>query len=116
MDIKSINTRINQLCQERKWSYYKLAKEAGFQQSTLKTITKETNMPSLYTIAKICAAFNITIQEFFNSELFGSKNETKQLYLYLWDKLQPEDQERVLIYMHGLLHRNIEKDFQNYGL
>lgn len=109
MDIRSINKRITQLCQEKGWSYYKLAKEAGFQQSTLKSITKEKNMPSLYTIAKICTALNITVSEFFNSELFDSKSETRQLFLCLWDKLQPEDREKVIIYMHGLLHIEVSK-------
>lgn len=112
MDIQSINARITQLCQEKGWSYYKLSKEAGFQQSTLKSITKEKNMPSLYTIVRICAAFNITISEFFDAEQFNSNLESKQSFISLWDKLQPEDQERVLIYMYGLLHRKIEKDFQ----
>lgn len=113
MDIKSINMRIAQLCQQKGWSYYRLAKEAGFQQSTLKSITKEKNMPSLYTIVRICAAFNITISEFFDAEPFNSNFVSKQLVISLWDKLQPEDQERVLIYMHGLLHQNIERDFNN---
>ena len=113
MDVQAINARITQLCHEKGWSYYKLAKEAGFQQSTLKSITKEKNMPSLYTIVRICAAFNITISEFFDAEQFSSNPVSKQSFISLWNRLQPDDQERVLIYMHGLLHQNIEKDFNN---
>ena len=111
MDIHSINKRIAELCAKNDWSYYKLSKEAGFQQSTLKSITKEKNMPSLYTLSKICRAFGITISDFFNSELFVTAN--KQLnddFINLWNELSLTDKEKVMIYMHGLLHKEIKKE------
>ena len=110
MDIKSIKTRIEQLCKQRHWSYYKLSKESGFQQSTLKSILKEKNMPSLYTLYKICEAFNISLSDFFNDKLFDSNTKSKQLFVQLWDELQPDDQKKVLIYMQGLLHKQIQEE------
>lgn len=111
MDICSINKRISELCNEKGWSYYRLAKEAGFQQSTLKSIIKEKNMPSLYTLSKICKAFKITIYDFFNSELFVASNTySNNNFNNLWNELSTSDKEKVLIYMHGLLHREIKKE------
>lgn len=112
MDIKLINERIKNLREQRGWSEYRLAKEAGFEQSTLKVIKKEKHMPSLYTIEKICFAFGITISDFFDDEVFGhSKN--KPLFISLWMKLSPLDKEKVLIYMFGLTRKELPKDFEN---
>lgn len=110
MDIKSISKRLEQLCKERNWSYYRLAKEAGFQQSTLKSIIKEKNMPSLYTLSKICDAFNISVQDFFSSEVFNDSHNSNQQLLSLWSDLDRNDKEKVLIYMHGLLHKEIKEE------
>ena len=112
MDIKSINKRITQLCKKNNWSYYRLAKEAGFQQSTLKSITKEQNMPSLYTLSKICEAFKITISDFFDDEIFSPDIKYKHSFIKLWNELQPPDKERVLIYIHGLLHKTMKEEEQ----
>lgn len=113
MDIQSIHQRIEQLCKQKGWSYYRLAKEAGFQQSTLKSITTEKYMPSLYTLNKICIALNITMSDFFDTSIFNYNNNEKQLFISLWNELPPEDREKVLIYMHGLLHKEIRKEDSN---
>lgn len=114
MDIKSIKKRIEQLCNQKQWSFYRLAKESGFQQSTLESIINEKNMPSLYTLEKICLAFNITLSDFFDSEFFRYTPNLKEHYVELWKELSKSDKKKVLIYMHGLLHKEIKKeDFQN---
>lgn len=114
MDIHSINLRISELCAQRKWSYYRLAKETGFQQSTLKSIVKEKNMPSLYTLDKICTAFNISLACFFDSPFFDIPTQSNNTFLSLWNNLSSDDKEKVLIYMYGLLHKEISKeDFVN---
>lgn len=110
MDIKFIKDRITKLCNQKNWSYYHLAKEAGFQQATLKPIIKEQNMPSLHTIEKICKAFNISISDFFDDNIFKEGTEQKELFISLWEELQPNDQEKVLIYMYGLLHKKIPRE------
>ena len=47
---------IRKLCDERSWSCYKLAKESGIAYSTLSTMFRKTNTPSVETIIKICDA------------------------------------------------------------
>ena len=105
MDIKLISQRITQLCKERGWSYYRLAKEAGFQQATLFPILHEKNMPNLYTLNDICNALGITLSEFFHCDLFEVINNTDN-YIELWEQLNNGEKEKVLIYMCGLLHKN----------
>lgn len=114
MEIEAINKRISQLCKIRGMSYYRLAKKSGLSESVLSSIRREKNLPSLDTLEKICKAVNITISEFFNSELFKTCQYTKKLYIALWQELPMDDKEKVLIYMHGLLHKQIhEEDIKN---
>ena len=112
MDIKSISQRITKLCNQRNWSYYRLSKEAGFEQSTLKSISKEKNMPSLYTLEKICKAFDISISDFFDDEIFQNKKGAPP-FLKLWKELSSDDKEKVLIYMAGLSKKGISEEIIN---
>ena len=113
MDIKLIKTRIKKLCEERNWSWYRLAKECNVEQGTFDSITKEKNMPSLYTLEKICNAFGISLSDFFDDEIFQQANTKKPLYLSLWNSLSKEDREKVLIYMSGLSKKEILEDIKN---
>ena len=114
MEIEVINKRISQLCKMRGMSYYRLAKDSKLSESVLSSIRREKNLPSLDTLEKICNAFNITMSEFFNCEIFETHKITNELYVSLWNELPPSDQEKVLIYIHGLLHKEIRKeDFKN---
>lgn len=113
MDIRLINERIRGLCKQRGWSYYRLSKESGFEQSTLKPIIKEKNMPSLHTIERICNAFNITISEFFNDSLFNENIGSHHLFSDMWNNLSKDDKEKVLIYMSGLSHKQVPEDIKN---
>lgn len=114
MEIETINKRVSQLCKMRGISYYRLAKESGLSESVLSSIRRNKNLPSLDTLEKICKAVNITMSEFFNSELFETCQHAKKLYIALWQELSANDKEKVLIYMHGLLHKEITKeDFNN---
>lgn len=116
MKIEAINKRISQLCKMREMSYYRLAKEGNLSESVLSAIRKEKNLPSLETLEKICKAINITMSEFFNSELFEINTKSKELYIALWQELSATDKEKVLIYMHGLLHKEITKEDFNDDL
>ena len=114
MEIEAINKRISQLCKSRGMSYYRLAKKSGLSESVLSSIRRGKNLPSLDTLEKICKTINITMSEFFNSELFEMCQHTKKLYISLWQELSTKDKEKVLIYMYGLLHKEIpKKDFKN---
>ena len=63
--------RIEELRKERGWSIYKLAEESGITQSTLANMFSRKTMPSISTLTQLCAAFDISLSQFFN---FNSTN------------------------------------------
>lgn len=72
MDIGSaVKKRILELCNERKISINKLSNMSGVTQSTVNNIVSGRNRSAtISTIKKLCDGLGITIEDFFNSELF----------------------------------------------
>lgn len=95
--------RIEELCQARGWSYYRLAKASGIPYSTLNTMLHKTNVPSVPSLAKICNGFGITLAQF-----FSDKDESAMLTadqkecLQLWNRLSERNKELASAYMTGL--------------
>lgn len=68
---KAVKLRIVKLCKEHNITVNKLATLSGITQSTLNNITSgRNNGTSVSTIKKICDGLEITIQDFFEDELF----------------------------------------------
>lgn len=64
--------RIIELCCERNITLNKLSIISGITQSTLNNIISgRNNSTTISTIKKICDGLEITIQEFFSSEIFN---------------------------------------------
>lgn len=67
--------RLSELLVEKKMSKYRLEKETGLTHSALRYIFNEVNVDVKFsTIVKVCNALNMTIIEFFDSELFDLNN------------------------------------------
>ena len=98
---KDIINRISELCKERNWSYYKLAKESDIAYSTLNTLLNKPNIPTIHTLVKICNGFGITLSQFFNSPLMDLTVEQKEL-LKLFNTLDNSDKKLALTYITGL--------------
>ena len=98
--------RINKLCQERSWSYYRLAKESGIPYSTLNTMLHKTYVPTIPSLIKICDGFGITLAQFFDLENEKAKLSKKQIAcLKRWNSLDDQNKELALAYMDGLAAR-----------
>lgn len=68
---EAVRLRIMELCQERNLSVNKLSALSGMTQSTLNNIVSgRNNSATVSTVKKICDGLEITIQEFFDSDLF----------------------------------------------
>ena len=65
---KDVIQHIQDLCKERSWTYYRLAKEADIPYSTLNNMVNRTNIPTIPTLQKLCDAFGITLSQFFLEE------------------------------------------------
>jgi len=69
---KAFALRIAELLEKHKMSKYRLEKESGLSHSALRHIFNENNKDvKLSSVAKVANVFNITLHEFFASELFS---------------------------------------------
>lgn len=93
-------TRIRQLMDERGWSEYRLAKEAGLSQSTVTNIFKRNNAPTIPTLEALCRAFHITMAQFFTEgdDPIGLTEEQRRL-LSTWSILTEEQQKGMLNFL-----------------
>lgn len=63
--------RINNLCKERRMSYYALSYESAVPMTTLMHIVdKTTKNPGVLTIGKLCDGLGITLKDFFDAPEF----------------------------------------------
>ena len=68
---EAVRRRILELCREEEITVNKLATVSGITQSTLNNIVSgRNNSATISTIKKTCDGLNISIEEFFHSELF----------------------------------------------
>jgi len=76
---EAVTKRILELCHERNISINKLSSMSGVTQSTVNNIVSgRNNSATVATVKKLCDGLGITIDEFFNSELFrGLEQEIK---------------------------------------
>lgn len=98
--------RIQELCQSRSWTYYRLAKASGIPYSTLSTMLHKTNTPSVPSLMKICDGLGITLAQFFSErdECAKLTADQKQV-LDNWGKLDHISKELAIAYMQGLADR-----------
>lgn len=63
--------RINNLCKEKRMTYYALSYKSAVPMTTLMHIVdKSTVNPGVLTIGKLCEGFGITLKDFFDSPEF----------------------------------------------
>lgn len=102
--------RIQELCSSRSWTYYRLAKESGIPYSTLSTMLRKTNTPSVTSLIKICHGFGITLAQFFSDQDESAKLTVDQKQcLSTWDNLDITGKGLALAYMQGLVDRQKPK-------
>ena len=95
---------IQDLCNKRGWTSYRLSKESGIPMSTLSNMTLRTTIPSIPTLQKICYAFGITLSDFFADEI-NEMHLTKQQIQLLknYGQLNSEERRLATAYILGLL-------------
>ena len=101
---KDVIQHIQDLCKERSWTYYRLAKEADIPYSTLNNMVNRTNIPTIPTLQKLCDAFGITLADFFLDEPDALQlTEGQQEIITLYNNLSLEKKKILKAYMKGLL-------------
>ncbi len=90
--------KIRKLKLERNWSEYQLAEYAGLPQSTISSWYRKNQIPTIPSLEKICAAFNMTLVQFFADENTKTQllTEEQQGLLTAFGRLQKEQQQAIL--------------------
>lgn len=91
--------RIRQLMNERKWNDYKLAQSAGIPKSTISSLFERNNAPTVGTLEKICAAFGISVEQFFCPDGYLDLTEQQKSLLDAFSCLGPDKREAALSIM-----------------
>lgn len=90
------HSKLRQLMSERGWTAYRLAKESGLSESTLANIFKRNTVPSISTLEAVCAAFGISLAQFFaEQDMVELTPELKELFDN-WVSLTPEQKQATL--------------------
>ena len=98
--------RIQELCQSRSWTYYRLAKASGIPCSTLSTMLHKAVVPSVPSLIKICEGFGITLAQFFSDQDESAKLTVDQKdCLSKWNRLDEKSKALASAYMQGLMDR-----------
>ena len=76
---EAVKERILELCQEKNISINKLSTMSGVTQSTVNNIVSGRNRSAtISTIKKLCDGLGITIEQFFDSDLFRDLDQEPQ--------------------------------------
>ena len=98
--------RIIELCQERNYSYYELAKRSGIPYSTLNTLLLKGANPSLPTLHRLCEGLGITLQQFFSDGATPvALTDRQEECLSIFRILNQEEQQLAIAFMKGLAHK-----------
>lgn len=91
--MKDVLAEITRLRLKRHWSEYELAQHSGLSQSTISTWYRKNQIPTIYTLDKVCCGFGITLSQFFASDedMISLTNEQKEL-LDCWTSLTDTQQ------------------------
>ena len=69
---QAVSSRILEICKKHNYTPNKLAELSTIPPTTLNSmLSNKVDNPSSTNIYKICKIFNITLKEFFDSELFN---------------------------------------------
>lgn len=101
----TILERIQQLKMQRGWTEYRLAEESGIPQSTISSWYRKNINPSIGSLEAICAAFQITLSQFFSWEDEGAPVQLTQNQRRLMDsfsRLAPPQQKTLLEFLQSL--------------
>lgn len=107
MELNKILVKIKLLMEKRHWSMYRLAKESGIPYSSLNSLFQKNNQPTISTLERICDGLNISMGEFFSTQILQNDNaltlSSEELALInLYRSLDKNDRKLLLNYSKGL--------------
>ncbi len=99
MTVEQVLGRVEELCKERGWSHYTLAKESKMATSSVYNMFKRKTIPKIETLERVCAGFQITLGEFFLPEdKSGELTGEDKIILDLYHSLPMADRKQLMKY------------------
>ncbi|MBE5938732.1 MAG: helix-turn-helix transcriptional regulator [Lachnospiraceae bacterium] len=98
--MNKILCKLQSLLDEREWTLYKLAKESGVPYSSISTMYRNDNHPTISTLEKFCNGLNISMAEFFSEDTpcrepnIEAHDELQLIYKYR--KLSSKNKQHLL--------------------
>lgn len=90
--------------EERGWTEYQLAEHSGLPQTTISSWYCKNTIPTIPSLEKICAAFDITLSQLFSH---GGEpvllTESQQKLLKRWAGLSSEQQALIFSLLDNML-------------
>ena len=101
-----IIAKIEQLCEKKNISRYRLAQKSGIEQSSISTLLNRKSVPTIQTLEKICDGLDITLAQFFteDEEYPDLTSDQKQL-LSDWNAMDDHQKELVKAYIQGVIRK-----------
>ncbi len=99
MDVKE---RLQQLMDERSWTIYKVAKEAGIPWSTVRNMFKRNTDPSITTLEAICKGMGMTLSQFFDIDNKMGLTEEQWQFINQWSRLNDRNKHLVSELVYAL--------------
>lgn len=96
--------KLKQIMNEKHVSEYKLAKLSNVPQSTINSMFRKYNNPSIYTLESICKALDITMSDFFYEEDMPKTIQDDNLHLLVeqWNKLSVRQKQSLVNFLTTL--------------
>ena len=95
--------KIEMLRKKRNLSRYRLARKSGLALSSVSNLLNRKNVPTIYTLEKLCKGLGVTLAQFFSADN-GIPNLTKEQeeFLKILDEFSEEEKARVAAFMQGM--------------
>lgn len=92
-----IPAKLKKLMADRGFSEYKLAKLSGIPQSTINSLFRKGNLPTIPTLENLCRAFGISLAEFFADGTKISELTPEQVQMFeKWS--ERSDEQKALLF------------------
>lgn len=88
--------------EERKWTEYRLVKETQLPASTIANIFHRGTTPTIPTLESVCAAFGISLCQFFAEGNFIALTDEQETLLKRWAVLSDEQKQVLLDLMEKM--------------
>lgn len=99
--------KITCMKQQRGWSNYRLAKEAGLPEGSLNNLFRLNHQPSMATLEAVCKGFGVSLSQFFadDDDLVVLSSEQKEI-IEIYSTLNEHQKTALLQLMRAMIIRH----------